>query len=211
VHVTAKRKRYHDAMTVLDLQAELPPAPGADTFLSLDFADSAASLPGGQSYDLLGTPEAAMRWLRSHELSAPEVQLYEVCADRMRTLRDHVRVLLGAHVDGAVPPEAAVTALNDALTRVPTAALLVWDTTSGPCRVQAHPTDQAVNHALATLAADTAQLLTGRDSSRLARCEAQPCDRFLVRTHGRRQWCSTRCGDRVRAARARRRNAVVIT
>ncbi|MHC5560905.1 CGNR zinc finger domain-containing protein (plasmid) [Kocuria sp. U4B] len=23
-----------------------------------------------------------------------------------------------------------------------------------------------------------------------------------MRTHGRRQWCSTRCGDRVRAARA---------
>ncbi|MDN5936022.1 MAG: CGNR zinc finger domain-containing protein [Nitrosospira sp.] len=26
--------------------------------------------------------------------------------------------------------------------------------------------------------------------------------RFLLKTHGRRQWCSTRCGDRVRAARS---------
>ena len=195
-------------MAVLDLQAALPPAPGAAAYLSLDFADSAASLPGGQSYDLLSTPEAAMRWLSSHELDAPELQLYDVCADRMRTLRDHIRVLLGARVDGVTPAEAAVTALNDALTRVPTAALLVWDATAGPCRVQAHPTDQAVNHALAMLAADAAQLLTGPDADRLARCEAQPCDRFLIRTHGRRQWCSTRCGDRVRAARARQRNAV---
>jgi len=28
------------------------------------------------------------------------------------------------------------------------------------------------------------------------------CQRFFLRTHARRQWCSTRCGDRVRAARA---------
>ncbi|WP_052669784.1 CGNR zinc finger domain-containing protein [Nitriliruptor alkaliphilus] len=191
-----------------NLRAALPPAPGEDAYRSLAFADSVATLPGGQWYDLLGTPESAMRWLSSHELRAPDVRLYEVCAARMRTLRDHVRVLFAAHIDGAAPPEAAVTALNDALTSVPTAALLVWDATNGPRRVQAHPTDQAVNHALAVLAADAAQLLTGPDSGRLARCEALPCDRFLVRTHGRRQWCSTRCGDRVRAARARQRKAL---
>ena len=204
----AKGKRYHDAVILASSPAALPPAPGADLYLSLDFADTVATLPGRQVYDLLASPESAMGWLSSHALSAPEVQLYDLCADRMRTLRTHVRVLFAAHVDGAVPPEAAVTAVNDALTRVSTAALLVWDATAGPRRVQAHPTDQTVSHALATLAGDAAQLLTGPDSGRLARCGANPCDRFLVRTHGRRHWCSTRCGDRVRAARARQRDVV---
>ena len=186
----------------------LPPAPGADTYVSLDLADSVVTLPGGQSYDLLGTPELAQQWLSAHRLSTADVRLYDVCAERLRALRGHVRVLLAAQVSGAVPPAAAVAVVNDALTTVPTAALLVWDGASGPRRRQAHPTDRAVDRALATLAADAAALLTGTDAPRLAQCGALPCDRFLVRTHGRRHWCSTRCGDRVRAARARQRNAV---
>ncbi|WP_343958895.1 CGNR zinc finger domain-containing protein [Yaniella flava] len=49
---------------------------------------------------------------------------------------------------------------------------------------------------------DAAALLTGEHSDLLTQCESAPCDRFYVRTHARRRWCSTRCGDRVRAARA---------
>lgn len=180
----------------------LPPAPGADRYRSLDFADTAATLPAGQSYDLLAAPESAMRWLAAHNLTTPDVQLYEVCAQRMRTLRGHIRALFAARVDTTTPPEASLRAVNEALTAVPTAPLLAWDGARGLRRVQAHPTDQAVNHALATLAADAADLLTGSDADILAACGSAPCDRFLLRTHGRRHWCSTRCGDRVRAARA---------
>ncbi|MGI5427192.1 ABATE domain-containing protein [Streptomyces sp. CA-179760] len=180
----------------------LPPAPGADRYRSLDFADTAATLPAGQSYDLLAAPESAMRWLAAHDLTTPDVQLYEVCAERMRTLRGHIRALFTARIDTTTPPEESLRAVNEALTAVPTAPLLAWDGAQGLRRVQAHPTDQAVNHALATLAADAADLLTGPDAGILAACGSAPCDRFLLRTHGRRHWCSTRCGDRVRAARA---------
>ncbi|MDG9715364.1 ABATE domain-containing protein [Streptomyces sp. DH24] len=183
-------------------QAALPPAPGVDRHASLDFADTAATLPAGQSYDLLATPDSAMRWLAVHGLTAPDVRLYDICARRMRTLRGHVRALFTARVDGTAPPEASLRAVNEALTAVPTAPLLTWDRAEGLRRVQAHPTDQAVNHALATLAADAADLLTGPDADLLATCGSAPCDRFLLRTHGRRHWCSTRCGDRARAARA---------
>jgi predicted RNA-binding Zn ribbon-like protein len=182
--------------------AALPPAPGADHHRSLDFADTAATLPAGQSYDQLAAPGSAMRWLATHGLTTPDVQLYEVCTQRMRTLRGHVRALFAARVEGVAPPEESLRAVNQALTAVPTAPLLAWDGAQGPRRVQAHPTDQAVNHALATLAADAADLLTGPDASLLAACGSAPCDRFLLRTHGRRHWCSTRCGDRARAARA---------
>ncbi|THA76013.1 hypothetical protein E6R60_14710 [Streptomyces sp. A0642] len=180
----------------------LPPVPGADRYRSLDFADTAATLPAGQSYDLLAAPESAMRWLAAHDLTAPDVQLYEVCAQRMRTLRTHVRALFAARVDTTTPPEESLRAVNEALTAMPTAPLLAWDGAQGLRRIQAHPTDQAVNHALATLAADAADLLTGPDAEILAACGSAPCDRFLLRTHGRRHWCSTRCGDRARAARA---------
>ncbi|AQW46660.1 hypothetical protein SHXM_00123 [Streptomyces hygroscopicus] len=180
----------------------LPPAPGADRYRSLDFADTAATLPAGQSYDLLATPESAMRWLAAHDLTTPDVQLYEVCAQRMRTLRAHIRALFAARVDTTTPPEESLRAVNEALTAAPTAPLLAWDGARGLRRIQAHPTDQAVNHALATLAADAADLLTGPDADILASCGSAPCDRFLLRTHGRRHWCSTRCGDRARAARA---------
>ncbi|WP_371665222.1 MULTISPECIES: ABATE domain-containing protein [unclassified Streptomyces] len=191
-----------DALATDIAQAALPPAPGADRYRSLDFADTAATLPAGQSYDLLATPESAMHWLAAHDLTTPDVQLYEVCAQRMRTLRAHVRALFAARVDSTTPPEESLRAVNEALMAVPTAPLLAWDGAQGLRRIQAHPTDRAVNHALATLAADAADLLTSPDAGILAACGSAPCDRFLLRTHGRRHWCSTRCGDRVRAARA---------
>ncbi|MGW2619612.1 ABATE domain-containing protein [Streptomyces sp. NPDC001500] len=191
-----------DTLTPDVAPTALPPAPGADRYRSLDFADTAATLPAGQSYDLLDAPESAMRWLAAHNLTTPDVQLYEVCAQRMRTLRAHIRALFAARVDATTPSEESLRAVNEALTAVPTAPLLAWDGAQGLRRIQAHPTDQAVNHALATLAADAADLLTGPDADILAACGSAPCDRFLLRTHGRRHWCSTRCGDRVRAARA---------
>ncbi|WP_430408092.1 CGNR zinc finger domain-containing protein [Glutamicibacter halophytocola] len=52
------------------------------------------------------------------------------------------------------------------------------------------------------MAEDAASLLSGDEADQLSQCEAEPCTRFFLRTHGRRQWCSTRCGDRVRAARS---------
>ncbi|MFF7188885.1 ABATE domain-containing protein [Streptomyces sp. NPDC008222] len=183
-------------------RAALPPAPGADRHRSLDFADTAATLPAGQGYDLLAAPGSAMHWLATQDLATPDVQMYDVCAQWMRTLRDHVRALFAARVDGTMPPEESLRAVNEALTAVPTAPLLAWDGAQGLRRIHAHPTDQAVNHALATLAADAADLLTGSDADLLATCGSAPCDRFLLRTHGRRHWCSTRCGDRARAARA---------
>ena len=55
---------------------------------------------------------------------------------------------------------------------------------------------------ISVIAEDAAVLLAGADAHLLAQCEAELCSRFLLKTHGRRQRCSTRCGDRVRAARS---------
>ncbi|MFG1811191.1 ABATE domain-containing protein [Streptomyces sp. NPDC049040] len=177
------------------------PAPGAELYPALDFANSAITLPGGQFIDLLGTPAAAEEWLVGHGLAPAGAGLQDICAARLRALREQVRALVAAHLAGQPAPAAALAAVNDALTRAPAAYRLGWDPDRGLHREVAHPVDRLVEHALAALAAGTADLLTAPDAARLTACGSAPCTRYLLR-HGRRQWCSTRCGDRARAARA---------
>ncbi|MFI5681587.1 CGNR zinc finger domain-containing protein [Streptomyces cellulosae] len=177
------------------------PAPGAEQYVALDFANSVISLPGGQLLDLLGTPETATRWLTERDLTPADTELKETCASRMRSLRDQVRALFAARISRHPAPPEALIAVNEALTRVPTAAPLHWDPTRGLHRTNPHPVDQSVDHALGVLAAGAADLLTGPDAERLTACGSAPCNRYLLRS-GRRHWCSVRCGDRARAARA---------
>jgi predicted RNA-binding Zn ribbon-like protein len=178
-----------------------PPAPGAEQHVALDFANSLLTLPAGR-LDLLATPEAATGWLTERGLAPEDAVIYEYCTGRLQELRLHLRVLLAARTDGSTPPPEAVRAVNAALTTAPAASLLHWDEARGPYRALAHPADRVAEHAMATIAADAADLLTGPNGDRLAACSAPPCTRFLIRTHAARHWCSTRCGDRVRAARA---------
>ncbi|MRH90056.1 hypothetical protein GFY24_21875 [Nocardia sp. SYP-A9097] len=185
----------------LTTESVLPPAPGAERYLALDFVNSAIALPGGQYIDLLGTPETTNRWLTNRDLAPENAGVQEMCTTQLRALREHVRSLFAARIAGVTPLPAALSAVNDALTSVPTAALLLWDERNGPHRAAACPPNEILERALATLAADAADLLTSTDAADLTPCDSAPCNRYLLR-HGRRHWCSTRCGDRVRAARA---------
>ncbi|WP_163510722.1 CGNR zinc finger domain-containing protein [Fodinicola acaciae] len=185
---------------------EIVPAAGAEQYVALDFADSALALPGGQFIDLLGTPAQANRWLAERGLAPEDAGLAEMCTAQLRSLREQIRSLLAARVAGAPALPAALAAVNDAMTQVPTVALLLWDDKEGPRREVPCPTNQILDHALAALAANAADLLTSEDAERLAMCGSPPCNRYLLR-HGRRQWCSVRCGDRARAARSYARRA----
>ncbi|MCX4746358.1 ABATE domain-containing protein [Kitasatospora sp. NBC_01287] len=187
--------------TVTPTRAPLPPAPGADEHVALDFANSDLVLPAGP-LDLLDTPSACTRWLVEHDLAPADAVLYEFCAGRLRELRAHLRALLASRTTGTPAPPESLCAVNTALTTAPSAALLHWDSTQGLHRAPVHPADRVAEHAMAVIAADAAELLTGPDAERLASCGGSPCTRYLVRTHAARHWCSTRCGDRVRAARA---------
>ncbi|WP_116246878.1 ABATE domain-containing protein [Nocardiopsis sp. FIRDI 009] len=182
-------------------EPELPPAPGEERYPSLALVNTVIALPGGRFIDLLGTVPAAKRWLVERDLAPVDTDLREMCASQLRSLREQVRALFASRTAALPALPAALSAVNDALTRAPTAPLLLWDDKTGPYRATTHPTTQIVDHALATLAADAADLLTGPDAERLTACGSTPCNRYLVR-HGRRHWCSTRCGDRARAARA---------
>ncbi len=54
---------------------------------------------------------------------------------------------------------------------------------------------------LSRLARTAVDLLTGPDLKLLRACPAPGCVLFYLRTHPRRNWCSTGCGNRVRVAR----------
>ncbi|MFI9254802.1 CGNR zinc finger domain-containing protein [Streptomyces sp. NPDC053069] len=177
------------------------PAPGAEQHPALDLANSAPALPGGHVLDLLGTPGAANRWLAERGLAPADAGLREMCVAQLRSLREQVRALIASRVDGHPAPAGALAAVNEAMTKAPATPLLHWDPVRGLHRAVSHPTTQILEHALAALAADAADLLTGPDADRLTACGSAPCNRYLLR-HGRRHWCSTRCGDRARAARA---------
>ncbi len=193
---------YHEVMEeTVTAEHAPPPAPGAERYPSLALANSTIALPGGHYIDQLGTPASANHWLTERGLAPADAGLREMCAAQLRSLREQIRALFASRVEGLPALPAALTAVNDAMTRVPTAPLLRWDDKSGPYRATPHPTTQIVDHALAALAADAADLLTSSDAERLTACGSAPCTRYLLR-HGRRHWCSTRCGDRARAARA---------
>ncbi|MET3172454.1 UNVERIFIED_ORG: putative RNA-binding Zn ribbon-like protein [Arthrobacter sp. UYCu721] len=179
----------------------LAAVPGAE-HPSLALVNSASELPGGKRYDELDGPDDAAAWLIAHDLIAPDTVLHEHCRGRLAALRSDLRDLFTAHITGDVPTTAALHALNRALTSASGALLLRFDPAAGFTRSADHPVTQVVEHVMAVIADDAASLLSGDQASLLASCEADSCQRFFLRTHARRQWCSTRCGDRVRAARA---------
>ncbi|WP_109781739.1 CGNR zinc finger domain-containing protein [Streptomyces sp. CG 926] len=187
-----------------------PPAQGEEEHISLALANSAVARPGGHTVDLLGTPDRANRWLTERGLAPVDAGIQEMCTTQLRSLREQVRSLFAARVAGLPALPAAVRAVNDAMTRVPTAPLLQWDDKNGPYRAAPHPTTAILDHALAALAADAADLLTSPNAERLTACGSTPCNRYLLR-QGRRHWCSTRCGDRARAARAYARRSATGT
>ena len=187
--------------------APLPPAPGEDQHVSLALCNTIWSSWNGKQTDDLSTPQAATRWLVDRGLVPAETQLLTYCQELLSSLRGHIRSLVSARVEGQPPSAATLEQINHALTAAPSARLLFWDDDGILRRRTAHAVSQLVEHAMAQIADDAADLVAGEHAELLAQCQASPCDRFFLRTHGRRQWCSTRCGDRVRAARAYARRA----
>lgn len=187
------------------IETPLPPAPGEERSVALALVNTRTTR-GGVPDDALETPAQAGWWLAEHGLAHGTAAIREADAAAVRDLRTAVRTLLDAAIDAQSPPPDAVEALNAALRAAPSAAVLHWPTASRPRRetvVFGAPMAQA----LARLAENAVTLLCRPAAASLARCPAEGCVRLLLRTHGRRHWCSTRCGDRVRAARyyARRR------
>ncbi|MGW1917108.1 ABATE domain-containing protein [Streptomyces sp. NPDC002076] len=176
------------------------PVPGEDRYVSLALVNTRFTVSHGQ-VDLLDDTEAAHLWLVRHELLPDRVVINGRQSGRLRTLREGLRALFEARAAAALPPADALDTLNTALAAAPATPRLAW-TADGPHRADLPDTGNPAAAALSLLAEDAADLLTGADAGQLTECAAQGCARWFLRSHGARRWCTTKCGNRVRAARA---------
>ena len=165
-------------------------APGEHAHLALALANSRRNDPTGP-VDELASAATMRAWLEGHDLGGDETAV-----DALRELREAVREVLVARIEDRVPDPAAVSALNAAAAAAPAAPRLIW--TDSPRATRDHLGE---DRARALIAGDAIGLVTGPEHADLRACSAPGCVRLLLKDHPRRHWCSTRCGDRVRASR----------
>jgi predicted RNA-binding Zn ribbon-like protein len=158
-------------------------------------------LRSGQPADLLADPARAAEWLAERGLLPRGTALSDPDTARLLVLREAVRGLFAARAEQRAPGADDVASLNTALAAVPVVPALTWDE-AGPHQSER---DQelagSLPAAVARLARDALRVLTDPAAPEAAPCGAHGCVRWFLRTHAARQWCSDRCGDRVRAAR----------
>jgi predicted RNA-binding Zn ribbon-like protein len=116
-------------------------------------------------------------------------------------LRKPVREALHAVVDGAPVPGDALEMLNSAAAAAPASVRAVVDNRRRlRAELDYHGAD-STEIALAALAEDAIELITGPAAEQLRACEAPGCVLMFAKDHPRRTWCSAACGNRARQAR----------
>jgi predicted RNA-binding Zn ribbon-like protein len=125
-------------------------------------------------------------------------------ADELLALRTAVRAALRAAVAGERPPADALATINAAAARAPGSPRAVRRG-GALTRVTDHGDASRADVALAAVAADAIDLLTGPRGADVRACGAPGCVLLYVKDHPRRQWCSNACGNRARQARHYRR------
>jgi predicted RNA-binding Zn ribbon-like protein len=161
-------------------------------------------LRAGEPVDLLADLADAGQWLTEHAAAAcyePGINaLTAADAERLRALRESVRAVFEARAVDAGPDADNLTMVNTAAAMAPLIPVLTAPDGEF-ILAERRIADSEAAKAMARLATDAMTLVAGPDGAALAPCGAHGCIRWFLRTHGGRQWCSNRCGDRVRAAR----------
>ncbi|ADJ43149.1 hypothetical protein AMES_1327 [Amycolatopsis mediterranei S699] len=174
-------------------------APGEDRSPALALVNTRRLTAGGEIDDL-AEPGGAAGWLRQHGLAAAVPGAAEL--GRLTDLRRAVRELLAALTEHRAPDAAALETVNTAARADAAALSLTWG--DGPVREWHSTRPGSIDAAVAALARDAIEVVSGELGPLVRPCEAHGCIRYYVREHARRRWCSTTCGDRVRAARHQR-------
>ncbi|MFJ7218717.1 CGNR zinc finger domain-containing protein [Amycolatopsis sp. NPDC098790] len=166
-------------------------APGEERSPALALVNTRRLTATGEVDDL-AEPADAAGWLGLPTLGTDDLR-------RVTDLRAAVRELLTALAEDRSPSAAAVETVNAAARADAAAPQLAW-----PRREWRSTRPGTFDEAVARLARDAIDVVTGDLAPLVRPCEAHGCVRFFLREHARRRWCSTTCGDRVRAARHQR-------
>jgi predicted RNA-binding Zn ribbon-like protein len=178
--------------------------PGETEFVALALVNSRHNSRAG-IVDHLANPEILASWLAERSLVDSESAVSDDELHAAHRLRGAIRELVLARIEDRAPTPAAVATVNEAAAAAPAADQLQWEAPGRPRRRRASEAGD-IARALAALAEDAIALVSGERHADLIACHAPGCVRLLLKDHPRREWCSTRCGDRVRAARYYRRH-----
>lgn len=176
-------------------------------------------------HDALSTDAEVLAWLRAvgPRLAgeAPGVATW-LGADQpvdlgntaieLRRLRDALRRLTAESTQDPRPAAAsaisehdqALKVLNQVAATSPSWPTLRWPPGARPGRTL-HFARPAGTGIASLLAAEFITMLSSGSQPRLRACLAPGCVLYFVKEHNRREWCSTTCGNRARAARHYRR------
>lgn len=201
----------------------IPVTPGAEPGdpytsgdLSLDFANT-LTLSRGRWIDALATADDLRGWMEAGGLLervgddgamlSPAVA--RVVLTEAHRLRAQVRQLFEAHSARSAPSSATLYALNRVLDS--SARTRILETLDDGLRLGEVERGDGVMVLLVPVALAAARLVIRVDPARLRECAAPECRTWFVDTSkgGRRRWCSmARCGNRTKAARHRRKQAL---
>jgi predicted RNA-binding Zn ribbon-like protein len=161
----------------------------------------------GELIDGLETADGLSAWLAAigDRVPAPALGADASRHPEFLALRDAVREALHAAFEGKPVPAAALEVVNGVAGRAPASPVAVARADGPPRAETRYHTPDATDVALATVAADAIELLTGPDAEHLRACGAPGCVLMFLKDHPRRTWCSATCGNRVRQARHYRR------
>jgi predicted RNA-binding Zn ribbon-like protein len=158
-------------------------------------------------YDALTTAANLRAWLAAAWPDDPTPAADGGDLDRFRALRDGLRRLAALLTHDTRPAAASATSdidhavadVNKAAAHAPTWPQLAYR--DGELQLAAAGHTTATQLALAKIAHQSINLLTGQDRIKVRACHAPGCVLYFVKDHPRREWCSTACGNRARAAR----------
>jgi predicted RNA-binding Zn ribbon-like protein len=157
---------------------------------------------GGEIVDGLAQPASARAWLDELAGRLPEGgERSGPSSEDLVALRDGVRAVLHAVLEGVPCDPADLDTINRASARAPTSPRVIRGPGGEPVAATHHHGAGRADVVISAFAADAIELLTGLHRAELRACGAPGCVLVFLKDHPRREWCSNACGNRARQAR----------
>lgn len=170
-----------------------------EALLAIQFANSRYAVRG-RPQEGIGTVSDLAAWLRD-EAGLHNVNIRNV--DVAIAVRDAIRAVFAACVDGHPAPADPLAVINSAARAAP-----LWPVLDASYALTEQTEGSGLDAALATIARAAMDLLSGPLRADLRACHAPGCVKFFLKDHPRREWCCDHCGNRARAARHYARHRV---
>jgi predicted RNA-binding Zn ribbon-like protein len=157
----------------------------------------------GKLHDGLETTDGLRGWLAAVADRLP-AQAQDADGSRhgeFLALRAAVADALHAALEEERVPASAAEALNAVAAAAPFSPVAVVSSDGQLSAETRYHSADATDIALATIAADAIELLTGPRRTDVHACRAPGCILLFLRDNPRRRWCSEVCGNRARQAR----------